>query len=150
MSLQERIAHDLKDAMRAKDELRRSTLRLLRSALKNKEIDKGQPLDESEVQEIVQREAKMRRESASQYSQGGREDLVQRELAELEVLKAYMPRQLDKSEIVEIVRPILDELGPVDPSKMGLVMGRVMPQVKGKADGKLVNQVVREMLSESS
>ena len=148
MGLVEKISEDLKQAMRAKDAMRRDTVRAIRSAILNAEKSgREKPLTDQEVLDLIRREAKQRREAAEQFEKGGRPELAEKEKGQLAILEGYLPRQLDRDQIAELVRPVIEAMGVAgDPSKLGLVMREVMPQLKGKADGKLVNQVVRELL----
>jgi hypothetical protein len=147
MSLKDKLIEDLKQAMRQGDEQRRSTLRLVMAAIKNAEIEKRCDLEEGELLAIIAKEAKQRRESIAQFERGGRQDLVDREKAELQILLAYLPEQLSQEEIEAQARQTIEEVGATSLAQMGQVMRRLMPLMKGKADGKLVNQVVRELLA---
>ena len=149
MGLKEKLASDLKEALRSKDERRKTTLRLALSAIHNAEIAKGKALEEGEVIGVLSKEAKQRRESATLFAQGGREDLVAQEDKELEILTEYLPEQLSEAEIEARVREVIDEVGATSVAQMGDVMRVLMPQMKGKADGQLVNSVVKRMLSET-
>ena len=148
MGLKDKISEDLKAAMRAKDPLRRDTIRAVRSAILNAEKEgRQEALTDEEILNMIRREAKKRREAAQQFEKGGRPELVETEMGQLAILEEYLPRQLSRDAIAEIVGPVIEEMGVRgDPSKLGLVMREVMPRVQGKADGKLVNQVVRELI----
>lgn len=146
MSLKDKLTEDLKQAIRQGDEQRKSTLRLAMAAIKNAEIEKRRELEEGELLAIIAKEAKQRHESIAEFERGGRQDLADREKAELEVLLAYLPEQLGREEIEAQARQIIQEVGATSPAQMGQVMGRLMPLMRGKADGKLVNQVVKELL----
>ncbi len=147
MSLKDKLTEDLKQAMRQGDEQRRSTLRLVMAAIKNAEIEKRRELEEGELLAIIAKEAKQRRESMAEFERGGRQDLVDREEAELQILLAYLPEQLSQEEIEAQARQIIEEVGATSPAQMGQVMRRLMPLMQGKADGKLVSQVVKELLA---
>jgi uncharacterized protein YqeY len=147
MSLKDKLMEDLKQAIRQRDERRRSTLRLVIAAIKNAEIEKRHELDEGELLAIIAKEAKQRRESIAEFERGGRQDLVDQEKAELQVLLAYLPEQLSREEIEAKARQTIEEVGATSPTQMGEVMRRLMPLVKGKADGKLVSQVVKDLLA---
>ncbi len=147
MSLKERIDADYKEAMKARDELRVSVLRLLRSALHNAEIDKQRPLTEDEILGVIQSEARKRRESIEAFQQGGRQDLVAREQAELAILESYLPKPLTREELVELVQATIREVGALSLRDMGKVMAALMPKVRGRADGREVNELVRQLLS---
>ncbi len=147
MGLKEKITNDLKEALRTGDERRKSTLRMLRSAIRYREVEVQHPLSEEEMLEVVAKQVKQRRDSIEEYKKGGRQDLVDEEAAELEVLSAYMPRQLTREEIEELAQKTIQQVGATDVKQMGMVMKELMPQVKGRADGKLVSEVVRQLLS---
>ncbi len=147
MSLKERIDADYKEAMKARDELRVSVLRLLRSALHNAEIDKQRPLTEDEILGVIQSEARKRREFIEAFQQGGRQDLVAREQAELAILESYLPKPLTREELVELVQATIREVGALSLRDMGKVMAALMPKVRGRADGREVNELVRQLLS---
>ncbi len=145
--LREKLVDEMKAAMKARDEVRLSAIRMIRASVKNREIDLGKELDDREVTEVISTLAKQRRESIKLFHDAGRSDLVEKEEKELEVLLGFLPRQLDRSEISEIVAKAVAESGALGPGDIGKVMKIVMPQVSGRADGKLVNEIVREMLS---
>lgn len=147
MSLKDKLTEDLKQTMRQGDEQRRSTLRLVMAAIKNAEIEKRRELKEGELLAIIAKEAKQRRESIVQFERGGRQDLADREKAELQILLAYLPEQLGREEIEAQARQIIEEVGAASPAQMGQVMRQLMPLMQGKADGKLVSQVVKELLT---
>ena len=147
MSLQERLMEDLKDAMRAQDVVRRGTIRMVRAAIKNAEIEWQREANDEEVLQIIAREIKHREEAIVLFRQGHRQDLVDNEEAEIAVLKGYLPEQLGRDEIAGVVRQIIAEQGATSLSQLGPVMREAMSQLKGKADGRLVNQIVRELLA---
>ena len=147
MTLQQRLQDDLKTAMRNKDDVRKRVLRLALAAIKNKEIDERRELDDTEVLVILQKEVKARHETLEELSRVERPEFASSQQAELEVLTAYLPQQLNREEIEELARKAIVETGAEGPGQMGQVMGKLMPQVRGQADGKLVSQVVRELLS---
>jgi uncharacterized protein YqeY len=147
MSLKAKLAEDLKQTIRQGDEHRKSTLRLVMAAIKNAEIEKRRELEEEELLAVIAKEAKQRRESIAEFERGGRQDLVEQEKAELEILLAYLPKQLSREEIEAQARQIIAEVGATGPAQMGEVMRRLMPLMKGKADGQIVSQVVRELLT---
>ena len=148
MSLKERLMEDLKRAIKERDERRKSTLRLVRAAIVNAEIERyRQELDDEGVLAIIANEAKKRRESIAEFAKGGRQDLVDQEEAELQILLEYLPKQMTREEIVATAQRVIEEVGATGPAQMGEVMRRLMPQLKGRADGRLVNQIVREILA---
>ena len=147
MSLQERLLEDLKDVMRQKNELRRSTLRLIRADIQNEEIALHKSLDDAGVINILSRQARQRQESIVEFQRGDRPDLVEREEAELAIIRQYMPQQLTRDEITELARQAIAEVGATGASDMGKIMGRLMPQLRCKAEGGEVSQVVTELLA---
>lgn len=147
MPIQDRIAEDLKDAMRQRDELRRSTLRSIRSAIHYEEIGRQQPLDDDGAIAVLSRMARQRQESIEEYGHAGRKDLADREEAELAIIRQYLPEQLTQEELVELARRTVAEVDATGPGDMGRVMGKLMPQVRGRAEGSTVSRVVRDILS---
>ncbi len=146
-SLQERIDRALKDAMKAQDRLRVSALRMIRSALHNRRIEKRADLDEGEVLQVLSTWAKQRREAIEQFRAGGRADLAEKEAAELAVVQGFLPAQLSDDELRTLIAEAVSATGADGPGDMGRVMGALMPRVRGRADGKRVNQLVREALA---
>ncbi len=147
MNLKERLMADLQDAMREKDVHRRDAIRMIRAAIKNKEIDLQREVIDAEVQQLISQEVKRREEALEMFRKAGREDLVTKEETELGILKGYLPEQLSREEIERVVQGIVAELGARDRSQTGPVMRRAMEELRGRADGRLVNEVVRETLS---
>jgi len=146
LTLQERLAADLKETMKSGDKARLSALRLAKAAVKNAEIAKRQPLDDTGVLEILSKEAKLRRESIAEYRKANRLDAAAIEETELTILMEYLPQQMSQGEIQAIVQQVIAETEAVGPQDKGKVMSKLMPQVKGKADGQLVNQIVTHLL----
>ena len=145
-SLQERIHADLVEAMRAKDEVRKSSLRMLIAAVKNAQIEARKELDDAGVLGMVQKQVKQRRESVVEFRKGNREDLVAIEEAEIEVLSAYLPAQVSREEIVAAAEKIVAETGASGPRDMGKVMPALTKQFGATADGRTISEVVREIL----
>ena len=150
MGLKERLEKDLRDALRDRDEQRKTTLRLALAAIKNAEIEKRGELEEGELLAVLSKQAKQRRESAAQFAEGGRDDLVAQEELELKIIEQYIPAQLSEEEIEARAREVIEEVGATSPSQMGEVMRVLMPQMKGRADGRLVNSIVTAILSETA
>jgi uncharacterized protein YqeY len=148
--LREQLDDDLKSAMKSRDALRLSVLRMLKSAARYTEIEKGETLSDDDVLQVVARECKRRRESIEQFEKGNRPDLVAQEKAELEILSGYLPEQLDETEVIGIAREVISELHAASKADKGKVMGALMQKVRGKADGRLVNRIVDELLEGSS
>jgi len=147
MTLKKQLQDDLKSAMRAKDEVRKRTLRMALAEIKNREIELQKELDQADIADILHKEVKRRRETLEELTQVSRPELAASERAELEVLMAYMPKQLSRQEIADLADQVIAEMGATSPRQMGQVMAALMPQLKGQADGKLVGQVVRELLN---
>lgn len=146
MSIKARLSEDMKTAMKAKDAERLSTIRMLNSVIKNKEIDQRRELSEEEVMAAISTAVKQRRDSIEQFKAGGRQDLVEKEEAEVAILMAYLPQQLTEDEIRDVVKYAIAETSATSGKDMGKVMKVIMPKTKGKADGGLVNKVVKELL----
>jgi hypothetical protein len=151
-TLLERITEDLKDAMREKDKVRLRTLRSLRAAITNKEIDKRQDgtekaLDDQEQLALVRKQVKQRKDSIEQYDKADREDLVEKEQAEIDVLQEYLPDPLDDDELTETLEAIIDEVGAESMADMGAVMGRAMSELRGRVDGRRVQERVQDLLT---
>ncbi|MDR7534648.1 MAG: GatB/YqeY domain-containing protein [Armatimonadota bacterium] len=144
--LRERLDADLKEALRARDAVRTSTIRLARAALQNAEIDRRRPLTEAEVVEVLQREVKRRREAIEGFERGGRADLVQREQLELAILLGYLPPGLGEAELRRLAEEVIAEVGASSERDLGRVMGPLMRRVAGRADGRTVERIVRELL----
>ena len=149
MPLKEQLAADLKDAMRQRDQRRRDVLRLTLAALHNAEIAVGGELDEAGILDVIAKEAKRRRESIEEFGKAGRQDLVEKEEAELAILSAYLPQQASRDEIVEAARQVIQETGASGPKDLGKVMPVLMQRFRGRADGREVNEIVRELLADS-
>ncbi len=147
MTIREKIDSDLKEALKSGDRLSVSVLRLLKSALKNKEIQKGKALTDDDILTVLSSQAKQIRESIAEYEKAGREDLASKEKAELAVLQRYLPEQLTEDELLRLIKETIEETGASSPKDIGRVMKALMPRIKGRADGKIVNQMVRELLS---
>ena len=147
MSLKERITDDMKTAMRAKDSERLGTIRLLQSAMKQKEVDERIELDDTAIVAIVDKMIKQRKDSIAAFEQAARQDLVDKEKAELAVLSAYLPERLSAQELSDAVQAIVNELGASGPGDMGKVMGAVKTRLAGKADMGAVSATVKAALA---
>jgi uncharacterized protein YqeY len=147
MSLKERITEDMKTAMRAKDSERLGTIRLLQSAMKQKEVDERVELDDAAIVAIVDKMIKQRKDSIAAFEQAARQDLVDKEKAELAVLSAYLPERLSAQELTDAVQAIVKELGASGPGDMGKVMGAVKTRLAGKADMGAVSAAVKAALA---
>jgi len=150
MSLKEKITADLKDAMKSGDTTKRDTLRLLDSTIKNAEIEKKkreEGLSDEEILEVIARAVKQRNDSITQYIDGGRPELAEKEKIELDILKTYLPEQMSEDEIRKVVKEIISASTAVSASDMGKIMGQAMGKMKGKADGNVVKKIVGEELA---
>ena len=147
MSIKEQLTADMKEAMKAHEKERLSVIRSARGAIRQAKIDGGHTeLDDAAVIGVLSKEVKMRKDSIEEFQKGGRDDLVTKTQAEIDVLMKYLPAQLSEDEVKALVKEAVEQTGAKTPKDMGKVMGALMPKVKGRADGKLVNQLVRSML----
>jgi hypothetical protein len=148
MTLQEKIQSHLADAMRSKDALRLSVLRMMKTAVKNKEIDKMKPLEEGEVIAVLNTLVKQRKDSVEQFRKGGREELAQKEESEIKIIEEYLPAAASDEDIRSAVEGAIQETGAASMKDMGKVMKATMARLAGKtADGSRVSQLVKEKLS---
>jgi uncharacterized protein YqeY len=145
--LKQKLNDDLHEAMRARDETRKSTLRMAIAALHNAEIAAGKELDDPATINVLAREAKQRRESIEEFKKGNRQDLVDKEQAELDILITYLPQQLSRDEIVAAVRRAIEQTGATGPRDKGKVMPVIMAELRGRADGAEINAVVTDLLA---
>ena len=147
--LEEKILNDYKEAMKAKDAIRSSTLSFLRSALSNAAIEKKKKkLDDPDVVGVIKKQIKSHRDSIEQFKKGNRADLVEKETQELKILKSYLPPELPEEEIKKVVEEVVQETQATNMKDMGKVMKEVMEKIKGQADGKVISSLVKERLSE--
>ncbi|MFB5762725.1 GatB/YqeY domain-containing protein [Paenibacillus medicaginis] len=146
MNLSERLNEDMKQAMKSKDKFKLSTIRMVRSTIKNLEIELKRDLDDNELLDILSREIKQRKDALQEFEKAGRDELAESNKAEIELLSQYLPVQLTEEEIKVIVQQTIQETGASSKADMGKVMAALMPKVKGRADGKLVNQAVQQFL----
>lgn len=146
MSLQDTIDGDIRNALKSGARDKVSALRMLAAALKNRQIDKRGPLTDDEVVETVRSLIKQRKDSIEQFARGGRQDLVEKETAEVAFLEVYLPRQMTREEIDAVVRSTIAETGAHGARDMGKVMKAVMPKLGGRADGKVVSELVKAAL----
>ena len=148
MSLAEQIRTDLTNAMKERDADRVSALRMIQSALKNEQIEKGHELSDDETQAVIRRAAKQRTESAEQYDRFGRPELAKKERAELALLEAYLPAEMSDEELTLRVREVIEETGATSKKDSGRVMKEMMARYRGQADGKRVQAAVGTLLPE--
>ena len=147
MSLYQTLDQDFKVALKARDEVRVAVLRMLRTAIKHKEVQVRRELEEGELLGLIKSQVKQHRDSIDQFSKGGREDLVEREKAELVVLEGYLPTQLSREEIDRLAAELIDELEAKTPKDMGRVMKTLMGRYAGQVDGKTAGEIVKQRLS---
>ncbi|MBI4406272.1 MAG: GatB/YqeY domain-containing protein [Deltaproteobacteria bacterium] len=150
MDLKARIQQDMKDAMKAHQALKVSTLRMLIAEMKKREIDKRAPLDEPEIFKTISALIKQRQDSVEAFQKGGRQDLVDKEKEEISILKVYQPSPLSASEIDALVTAAIQETGATGPNDLGKVMKVALAHAAGRAEGKLINEVARAKLSKQS
>lgn len=147
MELLDQLESDLAEAMKLRDEVRTTTLRLLKSAMKNYQIELGHDLTMQESLAVLQKEAKKHQDSIAQYQNAKREDLAQEEQAELEIIKQYLPEQMSREELEKIVDSAIVETGATGPSDMGKLIGFVRQKTEGKADGAMIAEIAKTKLS---
>ncbi len=149
MSLKEKLQNDLTDAMRARDEIRSSTIRMILTSVKNEEVagKEARELNDAEIITVLSREAKKRREAAEAFDQAGAKDRADQERAEGVVIGEYLPKQLTEDEIKSLIAAAIAETGASTPAQMGLVMKSLQPKIAGKADGGLVSSLVKAALA---
>jgi uncharacterized protein len=148
MTLSERLQAAMRDAMRARDDMRTQTLRMAMAAAHNQKIAKGRELTDEEVVDVLGKQVKQRRESIAMYRDAGREDRAATEEAEAAILAEFLPEQLSEEEIEGLAREAIATTGATSPADLGRVMGTLSPQTKGKADGRVVSEVARRLLAE--
>ncbi len=147
MSLKEQLQQDMKQAMRGGDKRRLGAIRLVMAAIKQREVDERIELDDAAVTAVLDKMAKQRRESIAQYSKAGRDDLVEQENFELELLKTYLPEQLDEAEIDAMIEATIQSTGAASVKDMGKVMGQLKPKLQGRADMGAVSARIKARLS---
>ncbi|MFH1219543.1 MAG: GatB/YqeY domain-containing protein [Candidatus Eisenbacteria bacterium] len=149
MGLTDKVGQDLISAMKAGESLRLGVIRLLRTRLKEAQVEKRAELTDDEFYKIVMSEVAKRKEAIDLFDKGGRKDLAARELEEIEILETYLPPRLSEAEIKALVAEAIKEVGATGPNDLGKVMKATMPRVTGRAEGSLVNRIVRELLAEA-
>lgn len=150
MGLKERLQEDLKAAMRAGDEPRKTAIRMALLAIRMAEVEAARPLSEDEILRVLQNEVKRRRETLEELEKANRPDRLASERAELEVLLTYLPQPLTREEIEAMAREVIAEISATSPAQLGEVMKRLMPRIRSRADGREVQEIVRRLLSEAS
>jgi uncharacterized protein YqeY len=147
MSLEEKLLEEMKQAMKTNDKIRLSTIRMIRSSSKNKEIELRRKLEDEDIFKVIQGMVRKGEESIEQFQAGGRNDLVEKEKAEIEIMKFFLPQPISQEEIIKIIDETIQETQATSLKDLGKVMKAVMPRLGGKADGKVINQLVKERLS---
>ena len=146
MELKTKVENDLKDAMRASNDVKRRTLRMVLASSKMAEIEKGSPLDDQAMMAIIQKEIKSRRESIQEAQKANRTDLESAALAEISVLETYLPTPFTEAELQDLVKSVISEIGAASPTDMGRVIKAIMPRVQGRAAGDKISQAVKAAL----
>lgn len=146
MAIKDHLMDELKEAMKAKDTVLKSTITMLRSAIKQIEVDQRIELDDEGVIEIIAKQLKQKQAARDEFEKGGRQDLVDETLAEMEILKKYLPEQLSEEALREMVKEAIAETGASSQKEMGKVMALLTPKTKGRADGKMLSVLVKELL----
>ena len=147
MSLKERLADDLKSAMKNKNVVRKNVVQMVRAAILQVEKDNKITLDDDGVLDVIAKQMKQRRDALPDYEKCGRDELIAELKAEMDVLKEYLPEQLTKDELYAIVKEAVEATGASSMKDMGKIMATVMPKTKGRADGKMINEIAKELLS---
>ena len=145
--LKEKLMSDLKEAMKEKQILRKNVVQMIRAAILQVEKDKQIELDDNQILEIIAKESKKRKDSLADYEKSGRQDLIDQVNEEIEIISEYLPKQLSKEEILEIVKEVISETGAVSIKDMGKVMKGAKEKIGAAADGKAINEAVRELLN---
>ena len=144
--LKEQLLNDMKAAMRDKDEIRKNTVQMVRAAILQVEKDKSIELDDVQIIDIIAKESKKRKDAAVDFKKSGREDLIEKNQKELEILATYLPKQLSKDEIAEVVKGVISKVGASSIKEMGTVMKAAKEEMGASADGKTINEVVKSLL----
>ena len=147
MLLKDKIKNEIKEAMKAKDTVRRDALRLLTSAFKQVEVDERIELDDAATLKIIQKQVKQRLDSLSQYKEAGRDDLAEKEQSEITIFEAYLPQQLSDDELAERIKEVIAKVGAESMKDIGKVMGMASKELNGIADGKRINVCAKALLS---
>ena len=146
-ALRQKLADDLKEALRGGEKLKCSVIRLTLAAINNAEIARQAKLEDADIYGVIAKEIRQRKESIDAFKQGKRDDLVAQEEAEMAILQSYLPQQMTKEEIIAEAQKIIGEVGAKGPGDKGKVMPKLIAQLKGRADGRLINEVVTELLA---
>jgi uncharacterized protein YqeY len=147
MQLSDRISEDLKNAMKSRNQLVISCLRMLKASIKNKQVEAGRDLDDNDIQALISSQIRKGQEAAKEFKKGGREDLAEKEEKEVSVLFAYLPEQLGDDELEDILNKIISENSLTGARDMGILMKKAMAEIKGKAQGSKVSEIAKKLLS---
>ena len=147
MSLKDKLMEDLKSSMKNKDTIRKNTITMVRSSIKQIEVDKRLELADEEVLDIISKQVKEKRSAIEEFKKGSRDDLVNQTENEIEILLEYLPKQLSEEEVEEIVKETINEINATSMKDIGMIMKAVMPKIKGRSDGNVVNKVVKKILN---
>ena len=148
MGIKENLERDLLIALKQKDDVRKQTIRMILSSLKLLQVEKGQPVQDPDVLNVLQKELKIRQEAIDDAIKANRQDLVDANLMEINVIKAYLPEQLSMDEIKSLASQVINEVGALGMNDMGKVMKAILPKIQGRASNAMVNQAIREILSQ--
>ena len=147
MTLKDKLMDDLKESMKNKEQVRKSVVTLIRSAVKQKEVDERVELSDEDVLAIIAKQVKQRKDALEEFKKAQREDLILQTEQEIDILTQYLPKQLTDDELESIIRDIINQIGATTMKDMGKIMGLATPKVQGKADGKRINEMVKKLLS---
>lgn len=147
MSLKDKLMEDLKSSMKNKDKIRKNVITMLRSAIKQREVDERIELDDDGIIDIVSKQVKQKRDAIDDFKKGNREDLVELTEEEVKILLEYLPEQLSEDEVRVMVKEIIDETDAKSMKDMGKIMAKIMPKIKGRADGSIVNKIAKDYLN---
>ncbi len=145
--LKKRLQNDLKEAMKQKDTFKRDVIRFVMSAIKQIEVDERKELSDSDIEAILVKQIKQRNDAIQQFREGGRDDLVEKNEKELEILKSYLPEPMSEDEVREILKEIIEETGAQGMKDMGKVMGAAKSRIGSRAEGRVINQIAKELLN---
>lgn len=144
--LKEQLLNNLKEAMKEKDEIKKNTIQMVRAAILQVEKDKAVELEDNQIIDIIAKESKKRKDAALDFEKSGRQDLIDKNNQELQILATYLPKQLSKEEIAEVVKKVISKVGATSIKEMGVVMKGAKEEIGASADGKTINEVVKELL----
>ncbi|MDO4719979.1 MAG: GatB/YqeY domain-containing protein [Peptostreptococcaceae bacterium] len=147
MALKEKLMDDLKEAMKNKEQVKKSVVTLIRSAIKQKEVDERIELSDDDILAVISKQVKQRKDALEDFKKGGREDLIAQTEEEIAILSSYLPPQLSDEELEGIIKEVIEKVGASSMKDMGKIIGMANPVVKGRADGKRMNEIVKRILA---